>query len=345
MAALVDRMIPSSPLETISTGLLILFAVSLAAAGWVWWDARVRFPRGPEEGWTWVWTVGTLFALPIFLPIYLIGARPVGQVTTCPSCGRGTLSHRAACIHCGHPIAFDSFPASWGLGEVVGVVTALTVSLPVIAQAAGIQELRPLAGLTVIGVAQNALFVLLVAYVVRQRYHQPLDAVGLRAERWPLWSGVGVLVGVVTIPLSGVAERVAILMIGLFVGVPRAEVMAATEHANDILAGILQTRLSGPEVAWVLILLCVLVPVGEEVFFRGFIYGTLRRWGRVSAVVLSSVLFAAVHLQIVHFLPILVLGVVLALLYERTGSLAGSIAVHGINNLIAVLASLYHWNI
>ncbi len=345
MASLLDQWVPSSPLEAVSTGLLVLFALSLAAAGWVWWDARMRFPRGPEEGWAWVWAVGTLFALPIFLPIYLIGARPVGHVTRCPSCGRGTLSHRAACIHCGQPITFDAFPAWWGLGEVVGVATALTVSLRAIAQAAGLNELRPLTALTIIGVAQNVLFVLLVAYVVRQRYHQPLDAVGLRAERWPLWSAVGVLVGAVTIPLSAVAERVAILVIGVFVGIPRAEALAATEDASNILAGILQTQLTGPELAWVFVLLCVLVPVGEEVFFRGFIYGTLRRWSRVWAVVLSSVLFAAVHLQVVHFLPILLLGVVLALLYERTGSLAGSIAVHGINNLVALLASLYHWNI
>jgi membrane protease YdiL (CAAX protease family) len=87
------------------------------------------------------------------------------------------------------------------------------------------------------------------------------------------------------------------------------------------------------------------VPIGEEVFFRGFIFSTLRRWGWAWAVTLSSLLFAAVHLQVVHFLPILLLGVVLAVLYQRTGSLVASIAVHGVNNLIAALASLYNWNI
>jgi membrane protease YdiL (CAAX protease family) len=87
------------------------------------------------------------------------------------------------------------------------------------------------------------------------------------------------------------------------------------------------------------------VPIGEEVFFRGFIFSTLRRWGWAWAVTLSSLLFAAVHLQVVHFFPILLLGVVLAVLYQRTGSLVASIAVHGVNNLIAALASLYNWNI
>ncbi|OLC29753.1 MAG: hypothetical protein AUH31_06125 [Armatimonadetes bacterium 13_1_40CM_64_14] len=340
---------PPSPLEQVPIGLVIFIATSLAAAIWVWRDIRIRFPRRHEESGAWLWEAllvgGTLVALPIFLPMYLIGARPVGAVTACPSCGRGTLSHRATCLHCGHPIAFEALPGSWGLGEVVGVVIAITVSLRVIAEGTGLNDLPPFTVLTVIGVAQNALFVLLVAYIVRRRYHQPLAAIGLTAQRWPWWSAVGVIVGAGMIPVSVAGERVAILVMGLFIGTARAEAIAASESANDILASVLRTPRSLLEVVWLLVLLCVLVPIGEEVFFRGFIYNTLRRWGWVWAVILSSVLFAAVHLQIVHFLPILLLGVVLAVLYQRTGSLVASMAVHGVNNLIAALAALYNWNI
>lgn len=330
-------------LQVVPPGFLIFIAVSLAVAAWVWLDARARFPRGPSEGW--VWAAGTLVALPIFLPIYLIGARPVGHVIGCPSCRRGTLGHRATCLHCDQPIAFEAAPASWGLGEVVGVATVFMVSLPVIAQAAGVGEMPTLLGLTLIGVAQNVLFVALVAYVARTRYHQPLAAVGLRTDRWPLLAGVGIIVGAVTIPLSTAAEQLAVAVIGLFVGTPRAEAMAAAEHASDILTGILRARLSPVELVWIFVLVCVVVPVGEETFFRGFVYGTLRRWGLLPAVALSSLYFGAVHQQIVHFLPIFVLGAVLALLYERTGSLVAGIAVHGINNLVAILSMLYGWNI
>lgn len=339
----------SSPLDQLPIGLVLLVVASLAAALWVWRDIRIRFPRRHEDSGTWLWEAllvgGTLVALPIFLPMYLIGARPVGVVTACPSCGRGTLSHRATCLHCGHPIAFEAPPASWGLGEVVGVVIAITVTLRFIAEGAGVNEMSPFTVLTVIGVAQNVLFVLLVAYTVRWRYHLPLATIGLTPQRWPWWSAVGVLAGAVTIPLSVAAERVAILVIGLFLGPARAEAIAARESANDILANVLRTPRSSLEIVWLLVLLCVLVPIGEEVFFRGFIYTTLRRWGWVGALILSSVLFAAVHLQVVHFLPILLLGVVLAVLYQRTGSLVASIMVHGVNNLVAALASLYNWNI
>jgi len=331
------------PLQVLSLGFAIFVVVSVAIAAWVWRDAGARFPHGPGEGW--VWAAGTLVALPVFLPIYLIAARPVGHVIHCPSCGRGTLSHRAACLHCDHPLAFDAAPATWGMGEVVGVSTVFMVSLPVIAQAAGVGETLRLLDLTIFGLVQNVLFVGLVLYVARVRYRQPLSAVGLRFDRWLLLAGVGVIAGAVTVPLSTFAEQLAVTVIGWFVGASRAEAMAEAEHASDILTGILRARPSPGELIWILILVCVVVPVGEEMFFRGFVYGTLRRWGIVPATALSALFFGAAHQQVVHFFPIVVLGAVLAGLYERTGSLAASMAVHGVNNLVAVLSLLYGWNI
>jgi len=330
-------------LQVFPLGLVIFIAVSAAAAAWVAQDARARFAGGPGEGW--VWAVGTLVALPIFLPLYLIAARPVGSVTVCPSCGRGTLGHRATCLHCGHPITFEAFPDTWGLGEVVGVAVVFMVSLPVIAQAVGVEEMPTLAELSTFAVAQNMLFLALAAYVARVRYRRPLTELGLRGDRWAWRAAGGIIVGSVTIPLSAASEQLAVRLIGMVVGPQRAEAMAAAEHANDVLVRLLQTQLSTPELAWIVILVGVIVPLGEEVFFRGFVYGTLRRWGVLPGVVLSAIYFGAVHQQIVHLLPIIVLGIVLALLYERTGSLVPSIAVHGINNVVAILSILYGWNI
>lgn len=330
-------------LQAFPPGLVIFIAVSAAAAAWVVQDARARFAGGPGEGW--VWAIGTLVALPIFLPLYLIAARPVGTVTVCPSCGRRTIGHRAACLHCGHPISFEAFPDSWGLGEVLGIAIVFMVSLPVIAQAVGVEDMPTLAELSTFAVAQNLLFLTLAVYVARVRYRQPLPVLGLRGDRWPWRAAAGVIVGSVTIPLSAASEQLAVLLIGMVVGPQRAEAMAAAEHANDVLVRLLGTGLGTPALVWILILVGMIVPVGEEIFFRGFVYGTLRRWGVVPGTLLSAIYFGAVHEQIVHFLPIALLGIVLALLYERTGSLIPSMAVHGINNVVAILAIVYGWNI
>lgn len=100
------------------------------------------------------------------------------------------------------------------------------------------------------------------------------------------------------------------------------------------------TRLDTAGVGFILTLLvgAVVAPLAEEVFFRGFMYGGLRaRLGVPAAVLITSVFFAALHLDIQFFLPILILGIFLALLYEMTGSLYPGMILHVGNNLIALI--------
>ena len=80
--------------------------------------------------------------------------------------------------------------------------------------------------------------------------------------------------------------------------------------------------------------LAVLVaPVCEELLFRGVIFGSLRaRLGFWPAAAASGALFGAIHLSPVHVLPLAVLGVALAWVYERTGSLWTSVGLHAIQN-------------
>ncbi len=87
-----------------------------------------------------------------------------------------------------------------------------------------------------------------------------------------------------------------------------------------------------------------LAPFAEEIFFRGFFYRALRNRFRVgSAVAMNAALFGAIHFDgrdTLVLLPLLaVLGAVFCLLYERTGSLYPSIALHAINNALAFGAS------
>jgi hypothetical protein len=85
----------------------------------------------------------------------------------------------------------------------------------------------------------------------------------------------------------------------------------------------------------------VVAPIVEETFFRGFIYGWMRRHLNVpAAAILSGCFFALVHFQPVIFLPLAVLGAGLALLYEYSGSLLPGMIVHGLFNLIEIIQIL-----
>lgn len=78
-------------------------------------------------------------------------------------------------------------------------------------------------------------------------------------------------------------------------------------------------------------------PVVEEIFFRGFMYTAVKKHlGIIGAAFLSAAMFSILHTNVVGFLPIMTLGVLLAYLYETTGSLLASIAVHVIHNSIVV---------
>jgi hypothetical protein len=82
-------------------------------------------------------------------------------------------------------------------------------------------------------------------------------------------------------------------------------------------------------------------PVAEELFFRGVLYGFLRRWGLIVALVLSTLIFVLCH-PIGHGIPVtrLVGGFLFALAYEFGGSLIVPITIHSLGNLSIFSISL-----
>jgi hypothetical protein len=101
------------------------------------------------------------------------------------------------------------------------------------------------------------------------------------------------------------------------------------------------TLFSGPvAAALVLVIGGLVVPLGEELLFRGLGYGVLRRVGRVVAVLLTAAIFALAHGLNVVFAAAFVLGVVNAVLYERTGSIWPPVAAHATFNLTSFVLVL-----
>ncbi len=87
----------------------------------------------------------------------------------------------------------------------------------------------------------------------------------------------------------------------------------------------------------ILISIILLAPLSEEVYCRGFAYTIFKnRFGKIAGVILSSLLFAGLHFNALWFVQIFIIGIALALLFERTGSLVSVIIAHSISNLLSM---------
>jgi membrane protease YdiL (CAAX protease family) len=82
-------------------------------------------------------------------------------------------------------------------------------------------------------------------------------------------------------------------------------------------------------------------PPVEEFFFRGFLYQALRnRIGVVGGAVLSGLVFGAIHFKPAFLVPLAILGMALALLFQKTNSLWPCILIHALNNALAFAVTL-----
>jgi uncharacterized protein len=87
------------------------------------------------------------------------------------------------------------------------------------------------------------------------------------------------------------------------------------------------------------VLIAGLAPIAEEIFFRGFLFGGLRkRFPLWPAAILAGVIFGAIHAPtgVTAVIPLAALGVAFCWLYEKTGSLWPSVIGHAINNGLAL---------
>lgn len=79
----------------------------------------------------------------------------------------------------------------------------------------------------------------------------------------------------------------------------------------------------------------VVVPLAEELVFRGILYPAIKGYGFPRLALWgTSALFAAIHFNLTIFLPLLLLALVLTWLYEKTDNLLAPIAAHSLFNAV-----------
>ena len=149
-------------------------------------------------------------------------------------------------------------------------------------------------------------------------------------------------------------------LIGVAAGIGAVIVSSAIEYLSDHylhtnLAQDSNTTMVLPhrvdQLALGILTVAILAPLTEEVYFRGIVLGWMRRhWGMVWAIGLSSLVFGVMHLKwltpggtggMVATAELVVMGILLALVAVRTGSLWTSIITHAVNNFCAALAAVF----
>jgi len=165
--------------------------------------------------------------------------------------------------------------------------------------------------------------ILFVIYIVVVEYKNKLTSLGLTLTNFIRDTVIGIAGYVAAIPLIIGALTLVIWIANIANYQPPMEPIMKLflEEKNPLL--LLYSTLFAT----------ILGPILEEIFFRGFMYSAFKKKaGIIGAILLSSFLFSILHTNPIGFLPIMVLGILLALLYEKTGSLIPSIMVHMIHN-------------
>lgn len=99
-----------------------------------------------------------------------------------------------------------------------------------------------------------------------------------------------------------------------------------------------QSPSGGPAYRIVSVVMIVLIaPLGEELFFRGAVYGVLSRYSQSMAVFVSALVFGLAHRNPPQVINAFVMGIFLAVAYAGTGSVAACVFIHALNNAFSVI--------
>lgn len=84
--------------------------------------------------------------------------------------------------------------------------------------------------------------------------------------------------------------------------------------------------------------LCIVIPIAEELLYRGIVYGRTKDWlGTRRAMAVSAVVFGLIHMNLVQFVYAAVFGLLLAYFMDISESVFGAAAAHMAANLTSVL--------
>jgi membrane protease YdiL (CAAX protease family) len=232
-------------------------------------------------------------------------------------------------------------PASVGIG--VGLVIASGIAVLAAAGATGNSVAHPDTAFEIAADAATSLTILISALVTAR----------LTGRLRPWQFGLARLqvvrsVGWMFVALGGFVLAFAAVL-APFVVLGAVALDDNSSSIGSVLAtgGLPVDKASGPvAIVFATLGIAVLAPICEEIFFRGVMFGSLRRWKGVwVAATITAIVFSAAHLEFapVIFADRLVAGFVWCLIYARTGRLLPGMMAHAANNAV-VIGLLLGWD-
>ena len=162
-------------------------------------------------------------------------------------------------------------------------------------------------------------------------HKEKLKSIGLTIKNFFTNVFYGIVGYIATLPVLALALLVTSVIANLFRYAPKEQVVVELFMRESNTAFLLYASLFA----------AIAGPVIEELFFRGFMYSAVKkRVGIFWATIITAAAFAALHAHAAGFLPIMVLGILLAYLYEKTGTLISSMTVHILHNFSMLLLVL-----
>jgi hypothetical protein len=177
-------------------------------------------------------------------------------------------------------------------------------------------------------VVMNLVGISVILYFVIGKHGQTLRDLGLTARKW----GKGVFYA--ACGYLALLPVLAVIMAVTYFIIEQIQYRPPVQPIVEVFLEEEQTS-----VLWMsTVFAAVFGPVAEEIFFRGFMYPAVKKKAGVfTGIVVTAGIFAFLHAHLVGFAPIFALGILLAYLFEKTGSLVSSITVHIAHNLAMVI--------
>ncbi len=202
---------------------------------------------------------------------------------------------------------------------VIGIIAALQ-GLGVSFESVNIAIFNAVGGAVI-----YALSILLVIGIPRLIKKRPTTKEELGLQRAPKWLDL----------LLAPAGMIVYLILTTIVTVISTQLLTFVDYAEKQETGFAQIA-SQPEYLIAFISLVIVAPIAEEILFRGYLFGKLRKYVSLwVAILITSLLFAIVHFQWNVGIDVFVLSIVLCLLRVYSGSLWPAILLHMLKNGVA----------